>query len=309
VLNWNGWEDTFRCLASVRDAAESSNVWLVDNGSTVDRSAEAAAVLPGLRILRWTQNYGFAGGYNRALRIAAAEGHAFAYLLNNDCTVRPGFLRAVAEVVLADAGLAAVGSCIVYETWPEYAIFDGKYHPPRTHRLEAFGVRPAQDLNGAGMLVRLSTFETSGYFDERFFCYAEETQWCGRVLADGWRIAISSDSIVLHRREGSDVDGNAQYYRTRNAFLLLERLALWRRAAWKIWLIDRAAGEAYEAWVAGTSAHHAIGAGVKDGILGRFGKRRSTAAKWMARLLLAWGSSAMWRRRLAPRSPAPPGPR
>src|SRR5437660_10262187 len=98
VLTWNGWHDTFACLRSLQAHGEGCPVWLVDNASDEDRRGEAAALYPGLRTLRWDDNYGWAGGYNRVLRIALGEGYDAVYLLNNDALVTPGFLRAVFAV-------------------------------------------------------------------------------------------------------------------------------------------------------------------------------------------------------------------
>ena len=76
VLNWNV-EDTFACLQSLRAAEDVTTVWLVDNGSLIS-TYETRTLWPGLRVVRLDQNYGFAGGMNQALRLAASEGYAFA---------------------------------------------------------------------------------------------------------------------------------------------------------------------------------------------------------------------------------------
>src|SRR6266508_1972150 len=107
ILNWNGWEDTFACLESIRGSDCADEVWLVDNGSAQDRSPECLVMLPTLRVLMLGENFGWAGAYNRALKLAAAEGFEIAYLLNNDTLVSSGFLTAAREAMLQDTGLAA----------------------------------------------------------------------------------------------------------------------------------------------------------------------------------------------------------
>src|SRR4051794_11109573 len=92
VLTWNGWDNTLECLRSLREDPDVATVWLVNNGSATDRSDDARAVFPGLRVLQFKENYGFAGGMNRALRMAATEGYELAYLLNNDALPLRGFL-------------------------------------------------------------------------------------------------------------------------------------------------------------------------------------------------------------------------
>jgi GT2 family glycosyltransferase len=286
ILNWNGWADTFACLSSLRSCPDVENVWLIDNGSSVDRTAEVRERHPEVRAVRWPENYGFAGGYGRGLRLAASEGLEFAYLLNNDCVARPGFLDAVTALAHADDTLAAVGSTMLYVEDPSFAIFDGTYHAFGARRAVPFDKRMVGEVNGAGMLVRLSAMEEHGYFDERFFCYGEETEWCYRVVRRGGGIAVSGRSMVLHRRAGSDHSENALYYRIRNRFLLLESLGAARRQIWTVRYAAEAAAEAAHATEARQRA--AIAAGVRDALLRRFGPRRERRSPWFEVLLVSW---------------------
>jgi GT2 family glycosyltransferase len=227
VLNWNGWEDTFACLRSLREHGNGCPAWLVDNASRDDRRAEAAAIYPGLRALRWDQNYGWAGGYNRALQIARREGYDYAYLLNNDCLLTPGALQAVIEVAEEEPDSAAVGSYIAYEATPEWLEFDGEPRP-QGDRAVADGLftRRTTRLSGAGMLVRMRALAECGPFDERLFCYWEDTEWCARVREAGWHLLLAGSSLLLHRGNRSDVSFNALYYLYRNRYLVRTRVEL-----------------------------------------------------------------------------------
>ena len=227
VLNWNGWDDTFACLRSLRAHGDGCPVWLVDNASWDDRRAEAAALYPGLRAFRWDDNYGWAGGYNRALRIALREGYDYVYLLNNDCLLTPGVLQSVIDAANDDASAAAVGSYIAYAATPEWLQFDGV---PRAEgdRAVADGLstRGTCRLSGAGMLVRMRAMIECGLFDERLFCYWDDTEWCARVREAGWRLLIAGGSLLLHGSNSSDVNFNALYYLHRNRYLVRARAAL-----------------------------------------------------------------------------------
>ena len=290
VLNWNGWEDTFACLRSLSEAAEASDVWLVDNGSSIDRSEECRNICPGLRVLRWSENYGWAGGYNRALKPALDEGYEFAYLLNNDCSVSHGFLQACLEPMVSNRKLAAVGSVIVFdENGGRWIKFDGKYHSlgetPLHQDLQP-GVRKTSEVNGAGMLLRLAALEHAGAFDERFFCYSEESEWCRRMSRKGWQIAVAPASLVFHKCEGSNRSWNSRYYRMRNQFLLkecLEQSLTWREK----W--ETARGillEVYPEWRnRNRDAYLATIEGLRDGWLRHFGKRGEVRSRWPLRLV------------------------
>jgi GT2 family glycosyltransferase len=227
VLNWNGWNDTFACLNSLREHGDGCQVWLVDNASREDRRAEAAALYPGLRAFRWDENYGWAGGYNRALQIALDEGYEYVYVLNNDCLLTPGALQSVIDLALKDPAAAAVGSYIAYAATPGWLQFDGV---PRAagDRVAAHSrsTRVTMRLSGAGMLVRMRAMAECGLFDERLFCYWDDTEWCSRVRALGWHLLICGGSLLLHWGNQSDVNFNALYYLYRNRYLVRTRADL-----------------------------------------------------------------------------------
>jgi GT2 family glycosyltransferase len=273
VLNWNGWADSFRCLRSLARTSEASEVWLVDNASTTDLRAEASAFHPGLRAFRWEDNYGFAGGYNRALKIAVREGYEFAYLLNNDASVTPGFLNSVIAMARENDRIAAVGSRVLR---------DGE----TSERMKS-----QTAIVGAGVLVRLRAMEEHGYFDERFFCYCEEVEWCLRLQRQGWLCVACPDSVIIHKGEGSDHDANAIYYRVRNRFLVAE-LAFGRLGAEeKRRLLYETAVVAEEARRAGEFQRWVAAAcGLDDALRGRFGRRQPSPLRLVAGLRLAWCS-------------------
>ena len=252
-------------------------VWLVDNGSTVDRSDECRQLSPDLRILKLGENFGWAGGYNRALKIALAEGYEFAYLLNNDTIPEKGFLAAVLEVISQDKKLAATGSMIVYSD-KEWIKFDGKYYGLRECRYKTdrkLEWRLVPEVNGAGMLVRLAAMEANGWFDERFFCYWEEVDWCLRMRVHGWRIAIAPASVVFHAGEGSNTSANAAYYRYRNQFLLRTRYKDRIDSKSKFRLIRSGLATASNYLIKNDRAgYETMLAALRDGLSGRFGKRQ-----------------------------------
>jgi GT2 family glycosyltransferase len=288
ILNWNGWEDTFNCLRSIQATGEDHEVWLVDNASTADRTDEARTIYPGLRVVKWNDNYGWSGGYNRALRLAVKERYQFAYLLNNDSTVERGFLSHAVEVARADDRIATVGSYIAYPDSPEYLMFDGRIRNTGECRLDDASNLPhsVRSVSGAGMLVRLRAVEQDGYFDERYFCYCEEAEWCLRMADHGWLIIADSGSIIFHHGLRSDTNGNMQYYVTRNQFMMLERADYRRDFGGGFSLIYRTLRGANEARRLGSQDQaSALAAGVYDGLLRRFGKRGTPPPAVMTALL------------------------
>lgn len=285
ILNFNGWDDT---VASVRRMLPFvDKIWVVDNGSALDRSTDLEALSHRVRTLRLSDNFGWAGGYNRALGVLREAGHNAAYLLNNDATLEPGALESAVATLRADPANAAVGSVILTNegrsVW-----FDGEYHGDKQATDLSAGAVPSRTLNGAGFVLNLEALEALGGFHEEYFLYHEEADWFSRARDAGWRLLVDRDSRVHHAREGSDTNFNARYYRLRNRFLASRRgICLgsaperWRHA----FLHALRALKTPE-----LGARFAAAEAILDGLRARFGRRpwQRTKLERCARALLSF---------------------
>ncbi len=274
ILNFNGWDDTFANIATMQPYL--SNLWLVDNGSDQDRTAEARARFPALRTLRLPRNGGWAAGYNQALRIVAREGHDAAYLLNNDAVPAPGAVESAVSALRATEECAAVGSIILTHGGRRVS-FDGEYFyfkPEQERSSAAFSraLRPARVLHGAGFALSMKAFDELGPFPEEYFLYWEEADWFIAARKRGWTLLVDGSSVVMHTGEASNSAQNSRYYRTRNRFLALQRgVAVSGRAES---LVSLVAEELARGSQGAAEAQIATREGLVDGLLGRFGKRR-----------------------------------
>jgi GT2 family glycosyltransferase len=240
VLNWNGREDTLRCLESLRRLEHPGvTVICVDNGS-VDGSQQAIRErFPDVQLIEAGANLGYAGGNNLGIRRALEQGAEWVMLVNNDATVAPdaidGFARAAAgdpragilagKVFFADrpstiwfAG-QRVGELLGYSGRPRgYGRPDG----PRYARVE-----PTGRAVGALMAVSRAAIDTVGVFDEDLFAYVEDVDWALRVRAAGMHVLFAPGARAWHRVSAS-TGGEARsthtlYYGVRNTVVVLER--------------------------------------------------------------------------------------
>src|SRR5260370_9702553 len=95
ILNWNGLDDTLRCLKSVKEAQRSAvrtEIVVIDNGSTVDPRSEIKHDFPDVDYLRLDTNIGYAAGCNLGAKPALARGADFIFFLNNDTVIEPDSL-------------------------------------------------------------------------------------------------------------------------------------------------------------------------------------------------------------------------
>ncbi|MBQ9184453.1 MAG: glycosyltransferase family 2 protein [Bacteroidales bacterium] len=228
ILNWNtkGFLEQFLpgVLSSAGCAEDGTpggdyTVVVADNGST-DGSAEFMKErFPGASLITLDKNYGFTGGYNRAL--AQLSGFDCFLLLNSDIEVPKGWLEPLTEFMEKnpDCGICAP----VLHAWQdkdrfEYAGAAGgfidRYGFPFcrgrvlkwTEKDEGqYGHSPADVFwaTGASLMVRCSLWQALGGLDDRFFAHMEEIDFCWRAHLEGWRACVVPVSTIYHLGGGT----------------------------------------------------------------------------------------------------------
>ncbi|GAA1789468.1 hypothetical protein GCM10009712_41060 [Pseudarthrobacter sulfonivorans] len=199
----------------------------MDNGS--DDATELAPLrqsYPEVHIIETGQNLGYAGGMNTGMKWALTDGFTHALLLNPDTT--PSIDVVENMLNLAD-GCAVVGTVQVTEDRVPYlsaATLLGKKKVVPFDCPTSCGQGHDVDIvSGAGMMIELTTAESLGYIDERFFHYKEEFDYCYRVTSSGGRIRFHCGSPLIHRCGGSlpTSSPTALYYSFRNELLFLRK--------------------------------------------------------------------------------------
>jgi GT2 family glycosyltransferase len=236
ILNWNGWEDTVACVASVKQTEYPDfHIVVVDNASSDGSEERIRAAHPDITVLQSGGNLGYAGGNNVGIRHALDQGADFVWILNNDTSVAPD---ALAELVrpAADPQIGIVGSKIYFMAAPTRLWFAGgrvdwrrgiAYHlgdgEDDTGQYDA--MTNSDTAQGASMLVSRATFEQIGLMDERYFLYFEEADFCCRARDAGFRVAFAPASHVWHSISKSTGARSSLflYYFTRNNILFVRR--------------------------------------------------------------------------------------
>jgi GT2 family glycosyltransferase len=212
VLNWNLREETLACLASLgRAELRGARVMVVDNGSR-DGSVEAIrARFPDVEVVALPENRGYAGGNNAGIRAALEAGADAVLLLNNDTEVAPDFLLPLIAAYEHVPGVGAVSSAILRQDRPE--MLDVAYSEVRfdrrhvvrivgVNKMMGHGFDRRQEVDvaiGCSLLISAEALRTVGLFDEEFFAYHEEVDWCLRARQWNFRIFYEPFSRVYHR--------------------------------------------------------------------------------------------------------------
>lgn len=182
-------------------------VTVVDNSSLPEIAAICAEL--GCRYVDPGRNGGFAAGVNAGLRERGVPG-GDVLLLNPDAVVSVADVRALQRALLAEPDLASVGPAQrdadgvgARVAWP--------FPSPWGTWLEAVGLgrlrRRADFVIGSVLLLRAEALEQAGGLDERFFLYAEETDWARRASLLGWRHRVVDSVTAVHLGAATSSDG------------------------------------------------------------------------------------------------------
>ena len=234
VLNWNGREDTLRCLASVPDGVLAI---VPDNGST-DGSVDAIrARFPAALVIENGANLGFSGGNNAGIRAALEAGADWVVLLNNDAALEPGALDAfrAAAARHPDAGVLA-GKLLfddgrVQWAGQRVALVTGYSGRPRGFgRPDGPRYAAEGDVDravGALMAVSRTAIDRAGLLDDDLFAYVEDVDWSLRIRAAGLRCVFVPAARAVHALTastgGAGVSTTPLYYGARNTIVVCER--------------------------------------------------------------------------------------
>lgn len=213
ILNWNGQRMLHEYLPTVlRYSRDEATVYVADNASTDDSLSLLKSEFPDCRTIVLDQNYGFAEGYNRALRQVEAD---YYVLLNSDVEVTHHWLTPMVEFMDAHPEVAACQPkllSVADKDSFEYAGACGGYldrlgYPFCRGRLFSTVERddgqydyatPVLWATGAALMVRAADYWDCGGLDGRFFAHCEEIDLCWRLRLRGRLVYCLPESYVYH---------------------------------------------------------------------------------------------------------------
>jgi GT2 family glycosyltransferase len=239
ILNWNGAKLLRQFLPSVIKFSTNgfTDIVVADNGSSDNSLSILQNEFPSVRVLNLKQNFGFAHGYNEALKQIEAD---YFVILNSDVEVTSGWLDSPISLMESDATIGAIQPKILsynQKTHFEYAGAAGGFidrfgypfcrgrifnvvetdHGQYDHAIDLFWA------SGACMFVRSGLFREAGGFDADFWAHMEEIDLCWRLKNRGHRVVYTPKSTVYHLGGGTLSYDNPQklYLNFRNNLWLL----------------------------------------------------------------------------------------
>jgi hypothetical protein len=238
IVSFNTCDLLRACLASLEPCQIPLRIVVVDNASHDGSAAMVCREFPQVELLALDQNVGFAAANNRGLalleqQLGTTTGTVGQYhdrdvesclFLNPDTVVHAGAIEALARFLAQHPRVGMVGprllnadgsvqpaafrfptlSMSALEVFPPGEVLPGRLYNSWWH-----GRYPHEDAEaaapfaidhplGACMLVRSAVLATVGSFDERYFMYSEEVEWCWRIRKAGWAIWQEPAALVTH---------------------------------------------------------------------------------------------------------------
>ena len=215
IVNWNTRTLLLNCLTSIRDTVQgfTYEVFVVDNGSA-DGSQQAVREQFGamVQLIENAENRGFARANNQAIKRATGR---YVILLNSDTVLRENTVSGLVQFLDDNPDTAMAGPRMVgadgkahnsFDNFPTLAtellnksllrlFFPARYAGKAAQAAEPFEV---DSLIGACIAIRFTAIRRVGMFDEDYFFFLEETDWCLRMRRAGFRIHHLPQVEIVH---------------------------------------------------------------------------------------------------------------
>ena len=239
ILNWNGAQLLEQFLPNIIAFSADADLYVADNASTDQSIAVLQNQFPQIKIIQNTDNFGFAKGYNEALKLIEADIFA---LVNSDIEVTPNWLLPIIETFKTEKNTAIIQPKILdfkNKINFEYAgaaggFIDSYGYPFCRGRVFNTIEEDKSQYNdsieifwasGACFFIRSVVFRNLKGFDETFFAHQEEIDLCWRAFNKNYITKFIPNSIVYHVGGATLQLGNPKktFLNFRNSLLMLTK--------------------------------------------------------------------------------------
>ncbi len=232
ILNYFGYSDTIDCVKTLADQDISKIVLLENSGSDVEKRKldEAFEHISHVEVTPSKTNLGFSGGVNYILRQMLPRQFDAFLIVNNDILTPPNLIENLIKGMRAES--LDLGAPLIYH-YPEKHLLwsQGNFYNLISGIVRNSPIpclpRNLFYLTGCCLFVRKRVFDTVGFFDESFFMYGEDVEFCYRAKNNGFRIGVVKEAQIYHRVNASSQNNSLfyEYHINRGHFLLSRKLS------------------------------------------------------------------------------------
>lgn len=276
ILNWNGKKFLEKFLPSVIDSLDNDKYYIkgkefvlqkkiivADNASDDDSISFLELKYPAVTIIQNDGNFGFAKGYNSALKKVQAD---YFVLLNSDVEVTRNWVEPIIELMESAKDIGAcqpkvlsysdksqfeyAGACGGWIDKFGYPFMRGRiFSECERDNKQYDDVQNCFWASGAALFVRAAAYKEMQGLDEFFFAHQEEIDFCWRLQLAGYKVMVQPASIVYHVGGGTlpNTSPRKQFLNFRNNLIMISKNLPLTEAIWKI--PCRISLDALAAWV------------------------------------------------------------
>jgi GT2 family glycosyltransferase len=238
IVNWNTKDLLRNCLNSVYKTVQNVTfeIIVIDNFSSDGSVTMLMEEFPSVITIVNKENKGFGAANNQALVVMKGE---YALLLNTDAELTPEAVKKLRDYLEANekagivcgqllnadgskqnsiASFPSLLTLAVNNSFLEY-LFPRCYPSKRYNHTSPIKV---DSVVGACMMIRKKALDETGFFDERYFFFFEETDLARTMRERGWKIYYVPDALIYHlqgQSVGHGTNSRFEFYRSRYQFL------------------------------------------------------------------------------------------
>jgi len=211
ILNWNGVQLLEKFLPSVVAFSDEATIYVADNASTDNSISFLKEHFPAVKIIENSGNFGYAKGYNDALRFVEEDIYA---LVNSDIEVTENWLQPILQTFKNETETAIIQPRILDYKNKDYFEYAGaaggfidKYGYPFCRGRIFTSIEKDDNqysdsdifwASGACLFIRKDVFRKLNGFDADFFAHQEEIDLCWRAFNNGFKSKFISKCVVYH---------------------------------------------------------------------------------------------------------------
>ena len=227
ILHFGKLETTQSCVKSVVKYEKNASIIIVNNNPSPLRSSDFSKT--PVIIINNPKNVGFAAGVNIGIKYALSRHADSILLLNNDTLLSMPLLSQLCKAFGEHESIGIVGPAIAFEKKGK-KLYDlggyvnmllGKTRHNNQRKIPFEVLQFPEYVSGCCMLIKKEVFEKIGYFDERFFLYYEDVDFCIRAKKKNFAIALDPQALLYHSlsKTAGKNSKTTLYHQTRSAIL------------------------------------------------------------------------------------------
>lgn len=206
IPNWNGEKLLKVCLPSLkRQTFKQFEVVVVDNGSTDGSVSYIKKSFPEIKLVELKSNSGFAAAVNLGIKICVGE---YIILINNDTFVEKDCIKFLVKAAGRKKDIGMIAAKMLKFDNPKIIDSAGDWIDRAGHAGNiGQGENDGPEFNkpgscfmvtGGGALIKRRVFESIGFFDENYFAYMEDVDFCLRAQMKGFKGWFEPRAVIRH---------------------------------------------------------------------------------------------------------------